>query len=200
MNKPLWYSVFYGNSSWKLSLNTHFVLLFRKPQLQEALQHCHKIRMARRWWNKGEDEGTTGTVHRQTGLDIWGGNVPVTLDHLSWPTLLYTIRSVACLGTCVYLEQKLRDRSQKSVFCAFSSKVLRPWEYLNVFLYYTLYICHNTNFGNIGSMQFISWMISMKLSGYYFVMPIQFVEKYQKIRYTIFDKPHWEYGPLWRIF
>jgi hypothetical protein len=42
---------------------------------------------------------------------------------------------------------------------------------------------------NIGSLPFISWAISMKLSDYYFVMP-SFVEKYPKIKYAISDRPH----------
>jgi hypothetical protein len=44
-------------------------------------------------------------------------------------------------------------------------------------------------------MPFISWEISMNLSGYYFFMPIYtdvltFVEKHPKIKYAIFDRPH----------
>jgi hypothetical protein len=51
---------------------------------------------------------------------------------------------------------------------------------------------------NIGSLPFISWAISMKLSDYYFFMPTStdvpsFVEKYPKIKYAISDRPrlHW---------
>jgi hypothetical protein len=48
---------------------------------------------------------------------------------------------------------------------------------------------------NIGSLPFIYWAISMKLSGYYFFMPIyytdvpSFVQKYPKIKYAISDRP-----------
>jgi hypothetical protein len=49
---------------------------------------------------------------------------------------------------------------------------------------------------NIGSLPFISWAISMKLSDYYFVMPIyrcaELLEKYPKIKYAISDGT----GPL----
>jgi hypothetical protein len=48
---------------------------------------------------------------------------------------------------------------------------------------------------NIGSLPFISWAISMKLSDYYFFMPStdvpSFVEKNPKIKYAISDRPHW---------
>jgi hypothetical protein len=50
---------------------------------------------------------------------------------------------------------------------------------------------------NIGSLPFISWAISMKLSDCYFFMPIyvqdvpSFVEKYSKIKYAISDS-----GPI----
>jgi hypothetical protein len=37
--------------------------------------------------------------------------------------------------------------------------------------------------GNIGSLPFISWAISMKRLGYYFF-------KYPKIKYAISDRPH----------
>jgi hypothetical protein len=46
---------------------------------------------------------------------------------------------------------------------------------------------------NIGSLPFISGAISMKLSGYYFLMPIYrcAIEKYPKIKHAISDRPHW---------
>jgi hypothetical protein len=59
----------------------------------------------------------------------------------------------------------------------------------------------------IGSLPFISWAISMKLSDYFFSCPSKlsdyffscpstdvpsFVEKYPKIKYGISDRPHWQ--------
>jgi hypothetical protein len=45
---------------------------------------------------------------------------------------------------------------------------------------------------NIGSLPFISWAISMKLSDYYFCHVPSFVEKYPKIKSAISERPIWQ--------
>jgi hypothetical protein len=110
-----------------------------------------------------------------------------------------------------YLEQKLLGRSRKSLVFLKSNFL----KFRHMFCRNKFCFCVKSRFpvhlplihilDNIGSLPFISWAISMTLSGYYFFMPIygcaKFRWKISKNKICHFwQAPLAATGHLWNIF
>jgi hypothetical protein len=115
-----------------------------------------------------------------------------------------------------YVEQKLLGRSRKSlVFLKsnffgsekfqVSAHIFRNKKFCSVKITFSCTFAVIQILGNIGSLPFISWTISMKLSDYYVFMPIYTCAK---LRLKISKNKichFWQAqlaatGPLWNIF